>query len=178
MRNYIRDKTQDGCYFLTFNLIDRKSQLLLTHIDKFRIAYARTVQQHRFHLEAMVVLPDHVHIMITLPEDSDNYAIVVASLKSQFSRQLNNIETITSWRQAKREKGIWQRRFWVHCIRDDTDYRQHMNYIHYNPVKHGHVAKPQDWPYSTLHKLIEKDIYPTDWGTKENIKDINIQYDV
>ena len=96
MRNYIRDKTQDGCYFLTFNLIDRKSQLLLTHIDKFRIAYARTVQQHRFHLEAMVVLPDHVHIMITLPEDSDNYAIVVASLKSQFSRQLNNIETITS----------------------------------------------------------------------------------
>ncbi len=177
MRNYIRDKTKGGCYFLTFNLLDRKSQLLLTHIGQFRLAYAKTVQHHRFHLEAMVVLPDHVHIMITLPQYSDNYAVVIASLKSQFSRQLNHTESITSSRQAKRERGIWQRRFWEHRIRDDRDYRHHMDYIHYNPVKHGYVVNPQDWQYSTLNKWIEKGLYPADWATGDKVEIININYD-
>ena len=178
MRNYIRDKTKGGCYFLTFNLIDRKSQLLLTHMDQFRIAYAKTVQRHRFHLDAIVVLPDHVHMMITLLEDSYNYAIVVASLKSQFSKQLHNTEIISLSRQAKRERGIWQRRFWEHRIRDDTDYRQHMDYIHYNPVKHGYVVNPQDWQYSTLHKLTEKGVYPSDWAKGDKVEMINIKYDL
>ncbi|AAZ18114.1 conserved hypothetical protein [Psychrobacter arcticus 273-4] len=177
MSHYIRDKTQGGCYFLTFNLLDRKSSLLLTHIDKFRDAYAKTIQHHQFKLDAMVVLPDHVHIMITLPPDSDNYAVIVASLKSQFSRQINKTEIITSSRQAKRERGIWQRRFWEHRIRDDADYRQHMDYIHNNPVKHGYVTNPQDWQYSTLHTLIKKGVYPAGWGTDENDKSINIRYD-
>ena len=178
MSNYIRDKTQGGCYFLTFNLLDRKSSLLLTHIDKFRDAYAKTIQHHQFKLDAMVVLPDHVHIMITLPPNSDNYAVIVASIKSQFSRQINKTEAITLSRQAKRERGIWQRRFWEHRIRDDADYRQHMDYIHHNPVKHGYVTNPQNWQYSTLHKLIKKGVYPADWGTDENDKSINIRYDV
>ena len=159
MRNYIRDKTQGGCYFLTFNLLDRKSSLLLIHIDKFRDAYAKTIQHHQFKLDAMVVLPDHVHIMITLPPNSDNYAVIVASIKSQFSRQITKTEAITPSRQAKRERGIWQRRFWEHRIRDDADYRQHMDY---NPVKHGYVTNPQNWQYSTLHKLIKKGVYPSD----------------
>lgn len=107
MSNYIRDKTQGGCYFLTFNLLDRESSLLLTHINKFRDAYAKTIQHHQFKLDAMVVLPDHVHIMITLPPNSDNYAVIVASIKSQFSRQINKTEAITPSRQAKRERGIW-----------------------------------------------------------------------
>lgn len=177
MRNYIRDKTKGGCYFLTFNLLDRKSSLLLTHIDKFRDAYAKTLQHHQFKLDAMVVLPDHVHIMITLPPNSDNYAVIVASLKSQFSRQINKTEIITSSRHAKRERGIWQRRFWEHRIRDEIDYQNHMDYIHYNPVKHGYVINPQDWQYSTLHKLIKKGVYPPDWGTDESDKSINIRYD-
>lgn len=177
MRNYIRDKTKGGCYFLTFNLLDRKSQLLLTHINELRIAYANTVKHHRFHLEALVILPDHVHIMITLPEDSDNYAIVVASLKSQFSKQINKSEIITLSRQNKRERGLWQRRFWEHRIRDDSDYRQHMDYIHYNPVKHGYVVNPQDWQYSTLNKWIEKGVYPADWAKGDKIKLLSISYD-
>lgn len=177
MRNYIRDKTKGGCYFLTFNLFDRQSQLLLLHIDKFRHAYTQTIKRHSFKLDAMVVLPDHVHIMISLPQDSDNYAIIVASLKSNFSRQLNKIEPVNLSRRKKRERGIWQRRFWEHRIRDDMDYQNHMDYIHFNPVKHGYVANPQDWQYSTLNKLIETGIYPIDWGMVENVKTIDIQYD-
>ena len=177
MRNYIRDKTKGGCYFLTFNLINRKSQLLLTYIEQFRIAYTKTINRHHFHLDALVVLPDHAHIMITLPQDSDDYAIIVASLKSQFSRQLNDIELVTSSRQAKRERGIWQRRFWEHRIRDDNDYRQHMDYIHYNPVKHGYVINPQDWQYSTLNKLITKEVYPFGWATNDRVEIINVSYD-
>jgi len=177
MSNYIRDKTKGGCYFLTFNLANRHSQLLLTHIDKFRDAYAKTIQHHRFDLDAMVVLPDHVHMLITLAQDSDDYAVIVASIKSQFSRQINKTEAITASRQAKRERGIWQRRFWEHRIRDDADYRQHMDYIHNNPVKHGYVNRPQDWQYSTLHKWIKKGVYPANWRTDKNVKIINMQYD-
>ncbi|WP_201539857.1 transposase [Psychrobacter sp. 1044] len=92
----MRDKTQGGFHFLTFNLLDRKSSLLFIYIDKFRNAYAKTLQHHPFKLDAMVVLPDHVHIMITLPPHSDNYAVIVASIKSQLSKQINKTETITS----------------------------------------------------------------------------------
>lgn len=147
---------------MTFNLLDRKSSLLLTHIDKFRDAYAKTIQHQQFKLDAMVFLPDHVHIMITLPPNSDKYAVIIASLKSQFSKQINKTEIITSSRHAKREHGIWQRRFWEHRIRDDADYRQHMDYIHNNPVKHGYVTNPQNLQYSTLYKLIKKGVYPAD----------------
>ena len=162
---------------MTFNLANRHSQLLLTHIDKFRNAYAKTIQNYCFDLDAMVVLPDHVHMLITLPQDSDDYAVIVASLKSQFSRQINKTEAITPSRQPKRERGIWQRRFWEHRIRNGLDDRHHMDYIHNNPIKHGYVSNPQDWQHSTLHKLIKKGVYPANWGTYENVKIINIRYD-
>lgn len=172
MRQYIRDNTKGGCYFLTFALADRRSQLLITHIDHFRKAYAATLKRHPFHLDAMVVLPDHVHIMITLPADSSNYSVIVASIKSHFSRQIKPTEAISVSRQKKRERGIWQRRFWEHRIRDDIDYQRHLDYIHFNPVKHGYVAHPQDWPYSTLHKLTAKGVYPPDWGQDVNVNNI------
>ncbi len=177
MRNYIRDKTKGGCYFLTFNLANRNSQLLLTHINKFREAYAKTVQNYDFYLEAIVILPDHVHMLITLPIESDNYSIIVASIKSQFSRQIKKYKVITNSQQIKRERGIWQRRFWEHRIRDDLDFQQHMDYIHYNPVKHGYVSNAQDWQYSTLNRLIKKEVYPVDWGGLGKVKTIEVDYD-
>lgn len=100
------------------------------------------------------------------------------NLLSARFRQINKIELITASRQAKRERGIWQRRFGERRIRDDADYRQHMDYIHNNPVKHGYVTYPQNWQYSTLHTFIKKGVYPADWGTDENDKSIKIRYDV
>lgn len=166
MRNYIRDKTKGGCYFLTFNLQDRQSQLLTTHINEFRQAFKKTKQHQSFELNAMVVLPDHVHLLITLADDNDNYANIVANLKANFSRQIPKLESenISPSRADKKERGLWQRRFWEHRIRDDNDYKQHVDYIHYNPVKHGYCSQPTEWKYSTIHKFISDGLYPKGWS--------------
>ncbi|SUD91970.1 REP-associated tyrosine transposase [Psychrobacter phenylpyruvicus] len=177
MRRYIRDNTYGGCYFITFVLQDRQSSLLTDYIAEFRMAYRDTKKNYDFNLDAMVVLPDHVHMILTLPESSNNYSIIIASLKSQFSRRMNKEESISQSRQKKRERGIWQRRFWEHRIRDDLDYQRHIEYIHFNPVKHGYVNSPKDWQYSTLRKFIDAGIYTQDWGENGLFDTIDVKYD-
>ena len=166
MRNYIRDKSKGGTYFLTMILLNRKSQFLTNHIDKSHQAYRLTKENHSFELHEMVLLPDHVHMLITLSENSDDYAIIIGNIKTHFSRQIKKSaeEIINHSRSKKRERGIWQRRFWEHRIRDELDYRRHMDYIHYNAVKHGYVNSPIDWPYSTFRKRVEEGVYSADWG--------------
>ncbi len=178
MRSYIRDKSKGGTYFLTMTLLNRKSQLLTNHIDEFRQAYRLTKQNHDFELHALVLLPDHVHILITLAEDSDDYAIIIGNIKTHFSRQVSKLdnEIISYSRSKKRERGIWQRRFWEHRIRDELDYQRHMDYIHYNAVKHGYVARPVDWPYSTFKKCIDEGFYSSDWGGV-GVDEIEVDYD-
>ncbi|NRD68952.1 transposase [Psychrobacter okhotskensis] len=178
MRSYIRDKTKGGTYFLTMTLSNRKSRLLTKHVNEFRHAYRLTKQNHDFELNAMVLLPDHIHMLITLAEDSDNYAVIIASIKTHFSRQIKKSasEIITHSRVRSRERGIWQRRFWEHRIRDDLDYQHHMDYIHYNAVKHGYVTRPIDWSYSTFQKCVEDGFYSTDWGGV-GIDGIEVDYD-
>ncbi|WP_367109716.1 transposase [uncultured Psychrobacter sp.] len=164
MRSYIRDKTKEGTYFLTMNLLDRKSELLIKHINEFRRAYQLTKQNHDFELHAMILLPDHVHTLITLAKNSDDYAVIISSIKTYFSRQIkkSTSETINPSRVRRRERGIWQRRFWEHRVRDELDYQRHMDYIHYNAVKHGYVARPFDWQYSTFQRCVEKGFYTSD----------------
>lgn len=127
----------------------------------------------------MVLLPDHIHMVITLPKQTNDYSRIISSLKGNFSRQLPKQETerISESREEKRERGIWQRRFWEHKIRDDTDYQRHIDYIHYNPVKHGHVSNPTQWEYSTIHNYIEKGIYPSDWGNGGILTIMDFEYD-
>ena len=179
MSNYIRDKTKGGCYFLTFNLYDRKSQLLITHVNEFRHAFKKTKLLHSFELNAMVLLPDHVHMLITLSDENDKYANIVACLKTSFSRQIpkSASENLTQSRVDKKERGIWQRRFWEHHIRNDDDYEQHVDYIHYNPVKHGYCLQPTEWEYSTIHKFISDGIYLKDWGYSDLDNNFKIEYD-
>lgn len=152
MRSYIRDKSKGGTYFLTVNLLDRKSKLLTTHANEFRQAYRITKQNHNFQLHPLILLPDHIHMLITLSEGSDNYAVIISSLKTHFSRQIakSGNEIINQSRRKKRARGIWQRRYWEHRIRDDLDYQRHMDYIHYNAIKHGYVTSPIEWSYSTF----------------------------
>ncbi|MBO1531258.1 transposase [Psychrobacter sp. F1192] len=178
MRTYIRDKAKGGTYFLTMNLSNRKSELLTKHINEFRQAYRLTKQNHDFQLNAMVLLLDHVHMLITLAEDSDNYAVIIASIKTHFSRQIkkSDSEVINHSRIRRRERGIWQRRFWEHRIRDELDYQRHMDYIHYNAVKHGYAERSIDWPYSTFQKYVEKGFYSSDWGG-ESVSEIEIEHD-
>lgn len=84
-------------------------------------------------------------------------------IKFAFSRRLPSTETLNASQQNRRERGIWQRRYWEHLIRDERDYQHHFDYIHYNPLKHGHVQRLMDWPYSSFHRAVAEGIYPADW---------------
>lgn len=172
MSNYRRDFTCGGTYFFTVVLENRESGLLIKHIDDFRAAFAETLQFCPFETNAICILPDHFHLMMTLPENDDDYSRRLKSIKYNFSKRLaEKYKNPNSSKQAKRESGIWQRRFWEHLIRDDDDYAKHMDYIYYNPVKHGYVLSVKDWVFSSFHRDVEKGIYPIDWG--ENIDHIN-----
>lgn len=117
-----------------------------------------------FKLDAMVVLPEHLHALMTLPQNDHDFATRWMLIKSGFSRQLPKQERISRSRQTKGERGIWQRRYWEHLIRDENDFARHVDYIHYNPVKHGHVTAAVDWPYSTIHQHIEQGMMDAGWG--------------
>jgi putative transposase len=163
MPEYRRAKTKGGLFFFTLVLADRSSALLVDHIDRLRRAY-RTVQTLRpFETIAICVLPDHLHALWALASDDADYSIRWSLIKSGFSRGLNSGERSPS-KVRKREKGIWQRRYWEHSIRDDADLERHVDYIHFNPVKHGHVKRAADWPHSSFHRYVERGLLPADWG--------------
>lgn len=161
---YRRADQAGATYFFTVNLNDRSKAILVTEIDKLRVAINQVKQRHPFKLDAMVVLPEHLHALITLPEGDSDFANRWMLIKAGFSRQIPNTEFINNSRASKKERGIWQRRYWEHLIRDDEDYRHHVNYIHINPVKHGHVNRAVDWPYSTIHHYIAQGLLQPDWG--------------
>ncbi len=161
---YRRADVAGGTYFFTVNLANRESDLLTRHIDVLREVMNKVKQAHPFVIEAMVVLPEHLHAIWRLPNDDVDFATRWSLIKAGFSRRMDKTETIRTSRLAKRERGIWQRRYWEHCIRDEKDFERHVDYIHYNPVKHGYVKHVIDWPYSTFHKYVERVVLPTDWG--------------
>ena len=164
MSNYRRYRVSGGCYFFTVNLLERNKHLLVEHVDLLREAVRITKQQRPFHINAWVVLPEHLHCIWTLPPDDDDFSSRWRAIKTHFSKALPKGERLTLNRQQRGERGIWQRRYWEHVIRDDNDYVRHIDYIHFNPVKHGWVDAVKDWPYSTFHQFVEQGVYSQDWG--------------
>lgn len=165
---YRRARVAGGCYFFTHNLAERKRTLLVDEIDKLRNAINHVKRQHPFVLDAMVIMPDHFHALITLPDGDKDFATRWMLIKSGFSRAIPKTERINHSRVSRGERGIWQRRYWEHLIRDEWDYARHVDYIHYNPVKHGYVTRASDWQYSTIHQYIAKGIIASDWGYDDN----------
>jgi len=165
MPNYRRNRIEGGCFFFTANLLERnQNQLLVQHISILRDVVKRVRSRHPFHIDGWVVLPEHMHCIWTLPKGDDDYAIRIRLIKTLFSKEMPKTERRSSVRQRKGERGIWQRRFWEHTIRDERDYASHMDYLHYNPVKHGYVTRVMDWPYSTFRHHVRCGIYPENWG--------------
>jgi putative transposase len=165
---YRRSQLAGGTFLFTLNLDDRGSDLLVRHIDDLRAVLTQVKHAHPFALVAMVALPEHLHAIWRLPPNDTGYSMRWSLIKAGFSRRMGKREHIGASRKAKRERGIWQRRYWEHQIRDETDLARHVNYIHYNPVKHGWVKRPVDWPHSTLHGYIDRKIVPLSWGTQPN----------
>ncbi len=158
--NYRRLIQPGGCFFFTVNLVNRQSALLTENIDLLRESVREVKRQHPFDIEAIVVLPEHLHTIWRLPKNDSDYANRWRLIKSAFSRQLPKDEYIRPSRIKKQERGIWQRRYWEHYIRDEKDWIAHINYIHHNPVKHGCVKRMEDWPYSSIHRYIAKKTLP------------------
>ena len=164
MPNYRRAFIPGGTWFFTVNLLERHgNDLLVREIDLLRQVVRRVKQAHPFRIDAWVVLPEHIHCLFTLPPGDSDFSLRWRLIKSGFSRALPITERRSPVRMAAGERGIWQRHFWEHAIRDDDDYRRHVDYVHVNPVKHGLVARVQDWPYSTFHRYVKLGIYPLDW---------------
>ncbi|WP_322517800.1 transposase [Rhodopseudomonas palustris] len=164
MTNYRRNAIAGGRFFFTVNLAERRLRLLTDHIDLLRGAFRHTRQHHPFGIDAIVILPDHLHAVWTLPDGDRDFAMRWRLIKATFSRGLPAGERISESRARKAERGIWQRRYWEHTLRDDDDVARHIDYIHYNPVKHGHVARVADWPHSSFHRMVGCGVYPIDWA--------------
>ncbi len=152
MPNYRRAFVPGGCYFFTVNLLDRDSRLLVEHIDHLRTAVRDTRLNYPFEIDAMVILPDHIHAVWTLPDGDAYFPARWRSIKYRFSKMLPKVERLDAVRQANGERGIWQRRYWEHVIRDERDLNNHIDYCWFNPVKHGQVVKVEDWPFSSFHR--------------------------
>jgi putative transposase len=164
MPNYRRNFVPGGSYFFTVALAQRSSSLLTSNIDLLRSAVYRVKRELPFELVAMVVLPEHLHCVWTLPAGDVDYPMRWKKIKALFSRGIPATEPRSSSRAAKGERGIWQRRYWEHALRSEKDLSRHVEYIHFNPVKHGHVVRVKDWPYSSFHRYVRRGIYVEDWA--------------
>lgn len=165
MPEYRRYRIPGGCYFFTVNLIERfPNDALIRHIDLLRNVVRDVRQRWPFVIDGWVVMPDHLHCIWTLPPGDFDFTNRWRLIKAGFARQLPKNERRSRSRTIRGERGIWQRRFWEHAIRDEQDYRNHMDYLHYNPVKHGHTQRVMDWPYSSFTRCVEQGFYPQDWA--------------
>jgi putative transposase len=153
------------CYFFTVVTYDRRP-ILIAEVERLRGAFRTVLTRHPFTLEAIVVLPDHLHTMWRMQEGDGDFSMRWRVLKRLFSSGLSAPGQGAS-RARKRENAVWQRRFWDHAIRDDDDWRRHLDYIHYNPVRHGYCSAPGEWAYSSFARMVERGWYEPDWGRNE-----------
>ena len=178
MPEYRRAAILGGTYFFTVVTHERQPfltnpsvpDILGTIIDDVGLTYP-------FAMLAWVFLPDHLHCIWTLPEGDHNFSKRWGIIKARFSKQVMALlpvtQSLSPSRLRKREVGVWQRRFWEHCIKNEDDFRAYVDYIHYNPVKHSLVKQVRDWPYSSFHHYVQMGHYPIDWGTAVTFTDTN-----
>ncbi len=167
---YRRTFVPGGSFF--FTLVTENRRPLFSNSDTLEVLRAafRTVQAKRpFCIDAIVVLPDHIHAIWTLPPGDGDFSTRWRLIKTWFSKHCDPALGAfpNNPRRKKRGQGLWQHRFWEHTLRDDNDYLRHVEYIHFNPVKHGYVLSASNWRYSSFHLYVEKGLYPKDWGRGE-----------
>ena len=172
MSNYRRWYVPGGTYFFTVVTYHRR-RFLTDDISRehLRSAIRKVRSENPFRMVALVLLPDHLHTVWTMPASDANYSTRWRKIKSEFTDsylKAGGIEaSVSASRKRRNERGIWQRRFWEHWIRDEADLKRCVDYIHWNPRKHKLVARVQDWPYSTFHQFVAQGEYTIDWGGED-----------
>ena len=168
MVHYRRSLVPGGSFFFTVTLADRRSSALTDHISSLCHAFRITRAERPFDIDAIVILPEHLHVVMTLPETDSDFSGRWRRIKSVFTRGVLK-RGASLLRDSRGEYILWQRRFWEHAIRDERDLDRHVDYIHYNPIKHGLVTRVPDWPYSSFHRYVRRGWLPDDWaGTVED----------
>lgn len=173
---YRRAKIPGASYF--FTLVTYQRQHLFSHpdsVETLRQAFRTVKHNHPFTIDAMVVLPDHLHCIWTLPPDDADFSKRWRLIKSEFTRHCSNQfrRQRSAARHHKGEQAVWQRRFWEHQLCDEADFVRHVEYIHYNPVSHGFVKAPKDWAYSSFHRAVRWGLYAEDWAAEGKIKGLD-----
>lgn len=169
MSNYRRSHVAGATYFFTVVTHQRRAFLCdddVRHALRSAIDAVRVSQP--FHIDAWVLMPDHIHTVWTLPENDADFGTRWGKIKRQVSQQcgerLHQKSCLSASRIKRHESSLWQRRFWEHQIRDDADFERCIDYAYFNPVKHGFVERVIDWPYSTFHREVKRGLYPVNWG--------------
>lgn len=176
MSNYRRAFQENSYIFITM-VTYKRNPILIENIEILRSSYKKVKDKFNFEIFGIVILPDHVHMTIK-PENIKEYPVIIKSIKSHFSRNIDEKqiekvkEYLTESKIKKKEKGVWQRRYWESTIRNEEDLYSHLDYIHYNPVKHGYVENVREWKYSSFQKYIKQGLYEIDWGCTNDIKHI------
>jgi len=167
--DYRRRYVPGGCYFFTVVTFERRP-FLTSDLARacLRAAWTEVRRHHPFQVLALCLLPDHLHCLWQLPEKDVDFSTRWKHIKGNFSRRYRagggNEGERSASRLRTREAAFWQRRFWEHLIRDESDYANHVNYIHYNPVKHGYAQWPGEWPWSSFHRFLAEEWYDREWG--------------
>ena len=169
MPNYRRAFSPGGTFFFTL-VTYRRAPFLCDEppLSILRRAINECRQRRPFRIDAFVILPDHIHAIWTLPDGDPDFSTRWARIKLNFTREFlasgGHERPISPSRRHNRRRGVWQRRFWEHLIRDPDDFNRHLNYIHYNPVKHKLANCPHAWPYSSFNRWVERETYAPDWS--------------
>jgi putative transposase len=172
MSNYRRALQPGGRFFFTVVTFERRPLLTSPRARPLvREAIAETCRERPFEAVAQVLLPDHLHAIWTLPHGDDDFSTRWRLIKTRVTQSLRgagmDVTNPRPSRQRRHQHAVWQPRFWEHVIRDEEDLQRHVDYIHWNPVKHGLVARVRDWPWSTFHRYVREGVYPVDWGSYE-----------
>jgi putative transposase len=169
MVKYRRVFIEEGTYFFTITLKNRQSDFLTRYVENFKTAYRGVKKTRPFKTLAYVILPEHCHLIWKLPEDDFDYAGRWREIKKGFTKALLG-KGINFQKNNHNEYDLWQRRYWEQTIRDEKDLENHINYIHFNSLKHGYVQNVKDWKHSSFHTYVSKGILTQDWmGTNEEI---------
>jgi putative transposase len=175
MSNYRRPYINGGTYFIT-QVTYQRQPWLSTEIGRIalREALQHVRQQHPFEIDAIVLLPDHFHTLLTLPADDSNFSLRMRLIKRYVTKYYGEKLAIylgtSESRIARKESNLWQRRFWEHLIRDEIDFTNHCNYIHYNPVRHGLCDRPHEWAFSSVHRFVKLGFYSLEWNEGNTIE--------
>lgn len=176
---YRRRLLPGGTYFFTVVTFARRPFLCEPeNIELLRHSFRTVKARHPFAIKAFVLLPNHMHCIWTLPPGDDRYPMRWNLIKNAFSKNVDEkwLKKPSDTRQCKREKAVWQRRYWEHTIRNEDDFIRHIEYIHYNPVKHGLVQAPRQWEHSSFHKFVRQEKYGMDWAGG-GIREMNLEHD-